>query len=251
VLLTENAKFDSDIVAKIKASLEAGHNVVITSGLLRALQNRGIQDIVEWYATGDHVLVHDFFNGYGAGAGQSLNDLRHDNPPVLFPEIHFYTNDSWPIIRAAASAHGFPILLMNHYANGTIYLLAVPDNMGDLYNLPQGVITQVKRYLQQGFPVRLESASHVALFAYDNNSFVVESFRPEETVATVSLASGGVQLRNLLTGAIVRAEPEPPRGPDDHSGVQPPPHSDFRVTVEPHSWLVVGVEPAVNPVGKH
>lgn len=251
VLLTENAKFDSDIVAKIRASLEAGHNVVITSGLLRALQDRGIQDIVEWYATGNHVLVHDFFNGYGAGAGQSLNDPRHDNAPVLFPEIHFYTNDSWPIIRAAASAHGFPIVLMNHYANGTIYLLDIPDNLGDLYNLPQGVITQVKRYLQQDFPVWLESASRVALFAYDNNSFVVESFRPEETVATVSLASGGVQLRNLLTGAIVRAEPEAPRGPDGHSGVQPRPHSDFRLTVEPHSWLVLGVEPALNVVGKH
>ena len=40
VLLTEGAKFDPDIVGKIKAQLVAGKSVVITSGLLRALQAR-------------------------------------------------------------------------------------------------------------------------------------------------------------------------------------------------------------------
>ncbi len=38
VLLTESAKFDPDIVAKIKHQLMEGKSVVITSGLLRALQ---------------------------------------------------------------------------------------------------------------------------------------------------------------------------------------------------------------------
>ena len=41
VLLTESAKFDPDIVAKIKGQLTAGKSVVITSGLLHALQHRG------------------------------------------------------------------------------------------------------------------------------------------------------------------------------------------------------------------
>ncbi|MBN2130312.1 MAG: hypothetical protein JW741_12490, partial [Sedimentisphaerales bacterium] len=38
VLLTEAAAFDPDIIAKIKGQLTAGKSVVITSGLLRALQ---------------------------------------------------------------------------------------------------------------------------------------------------------------------------------------------------------------------
>ncbi len=53
--------------------------------------------------------VHDFINGFGAGNGTSLNDAKHDNPAVLLPEIHFFTNDSWPIIRGVASAKGFPV----------------------------------------------------------------------------------------------------------------------------------------------
>jgi hypothetical protein len=42
VLLTEAAKADADIVAKIKGQLRAGKSVVITSGLLHALQCRTI-----------------------------------------------------------------------------------------------------------------------------------------------------------------------------------------------------------------
>ena len=47
VLLTESAKADRDLVAKIKNQLHAGKSVVITSGLLRALQGKGIEDIAE------------------------------------------------------------------------------------------------------------------------------------------------------------------------------------------------------------
>jgi hypothetical protein len=40
----------------------------------------------------------------------------------------------------------------------------------------------------RGFPVRLDGPSQVALFAYDNNTFIVESYLPTETDVTVSVA---------------------------------------------------------------
>ncbi len=160
---------------------------------------------MEWRDTGRVVAVHDFLNGYGAGAGESLNDPARDNPAILMPEIRFYTNDSWPIIRGAASAKGFPVMLMNRYSKGVIYLLTVPENIGDLYNLPQGVLTQVKRYIQQDFPVRIEAPSRVALFAYDNDTFVVESFLPQEADVRIAVAGEGRHLRNLTTGAVLQA----------------------------------------------
>ena len=58
VLLTECAKFDPDIVAKIKGQLRAGKSVVITSGLLRALQGKGIEDIVEVKYTDRKMLAN-------------------------------------------------------------------------------------------------------------------------------------------------------------------------------------------------
>src|SRR4030042_2240050 len=65
ILLTESAKFDPLIVEKIKERLQAGKNVMITSGLLRALQGKGIGDIVELTYTDRKVLVSDFRAGWG------------------------------------------------------------------------------------------------------------------------------------------------------------------------------------------
>jgi hypothetical protein len=249
VLLTEAAAADPEIVAKMKKHLAAGKNVIITSGLLRALQGKGIEDIVEWRATGNVVSIHDFINGYGAGAGESLNDPAHDNPPVLFPEIHFFTNDSWPILRGVAGAKGYPIVLMNRYSRGTVYLLTVPENIGDLYSLPAGVTTQIKRYVLQDFPVQIESEPQVALFAYDNNTFVVESFRATASQVTISVVGGTGQLRNLLSGETVGALPVPvSTGQDRHSqgsGHAGPQRTRFSIKVEPHSFLVFGVEPSM------
>ena len=69
VLLTECAKFDPGIVGKIKAQLAAGKSVVITSGLLRALQGRGIEDIVEAQYTDRKILAHEYLSSFGAGNG--------------------------------------------------------------------------------------------------------------------------------------------------------------------------------------
>jgi hypothetical protein len=64
VLLTESASFDPTIVAKIKTQLMAGKHVVITSGLLRALQGKGIEDIAELRYTDRKATVKDFLVGW-------------------------------------------------------------------------------------------------------------------------------------------------------------------------------------------
>ncbi|TWB08785.1 hypothetical protein FBZ89_1534 [Nitrospirillum amazonense] len=241
-LLTQAAAQDPRIVDEIKGNLVAGKTVVITSGLLSALKGKGIEDIAEVWDTGRKVAIHDFINGYGAGNGDSLNDPAHDNPAVLFPEVHYYTNDSWPIIRGVANAKGFPILLMNRYSKGVLYVLTMPDNPGDLYNLPQGLVTEIKKYLQQDFPVRLDSPDHVSLFAYDNGTFVVESFRDQPVSVTLSLLGQGVHLRNLSTNADIAATPAaaPKDGKFRRDNVAA--RTDFGVTVQPHSYQVFKIE---------
>ena len=52
VLLTEQAKVDPNIIQKIKAQLEAGKSVCVTSGFLRAMKGKGIEDICEIETTG-------------------------------------------------------------------------------------------------------------------------------------------------------------------------------------------------------
>jgi hypothetical protein len=163
---------------------------------------------------------------------------------VLFPQLRFFTNDTWPVVRGVATAKGFPVVLMNRYGKGIFYVLVVPENVADLYNLPRGVTTAIKSYLQQDFPVRMDSPALVAIFAYDNGAFVVESFRPDASEVTVAVAGEHVKLRNALTGEALKeaapaAEAKNSRFRDRPVG---PARTHFKIAVPPHSYLVFARE---------
>jgi hypothetical protein len=178
VLLTQAAASDPQIIARIDASLHAGANVIVTSGFLEAMQGKGFGQLAEWQATGHTIAIDRYFDGFGAGNGTELKEAGK-TAAVLFPEVRFYTNDSWGIIRGVAAAKGFPIVLMNHYSKGTLYLWTMPENFGDLYALPRPMVTRIKQYLFADAPVQIDAPDHVALFTYDNGAFVIQNFRDE------------------------------------------------------------------------
>ena len=223
ILLTESAAADANIIAKIDASLKGGANVIVTSGFLTATQNRGFGRLAEWSTTGHIAPIDLYYDGFGAGNGTELKEADKTRA-VLFPEVHFYTNDSWGIIRGVAAAKGFPLVLMNHYSRGTLYLWTMPENFGDLYNLPRPMVTRVKQYLFADAPVQIDAPDHVALFTYDNGAFVIENFRDEEARVIVSLADA-----RTLFGVTQRATIAPrPAGNRHLFDIAVPAHS-FRV----------------------
>jgi hypothetical protein len=241
LLLTESAKFDPDIIAKIKQQLVAGKSIVITSGLLRALANRGLNDIVELRYTDRKLLAHEFYGGFGAGNGA---DLGHDpNAAILLPVIEFLTNDAWPLVRATANGGVCPLLLMDRYSKGVLYVLTIPDNFADLYRLPPAVTSAIKGYLLRGFPVRLDGPGQVALFVYDNHTFIVESFLPTETHVKIFALGDYTKLRNLVTGEEIAGEA--PEQPAFFGGRRPAfveYRESFNVHLLPHSYQVFELE---------
>jgi hypothetical protein len=238
VLLTESAKFDPQIVAKIKKQLAAGKSVVITSGLLRALQGRGIEDIVELQCTDRKILAHEFAAGFGSGAAAGLEG--EENADILFPEIQFLTNDSWALVRAMAGGKGYPLLLMNRYSKGILYVWTIPDNVNDLYRLPPAVVSAIKNVVMRDFPVRVDGSSQVALFAYDNHTFILESFLPKETDLTVSLTGDFTRLRDLVTGDLLAGEPKTfGFGRGRQSGET---RMSFKIHLLPHSYTAFAAE---------
>ena len=92
----------------------------------------------------------------------------------------------------------------------------------------------IKSYLLPDFPVRLDSPSGVSLFAYDNGTFIVESFLPSATTVRLSVAGAEAQLRNALSNEPLTPEAKPPpnprRAPEAH------PRSIFTVEIQPHSY---------------
>jgi hypothetical protein len=86
---------------------------------------------------------------------------------------------------------------MNHYSKGTLYLWTMPENFGDLYKLPQPMVTRIKAYLFGDAPVSIDAPDHVALFTYDNGAFVVQNFRDDS--ATVRITRKGATATEAVT----------------------------------------------------
>jgi hypothetical protein len=226
VLLTESACHDAEIVDKIKQHLMKGKNVFITSGLLKATQ--GISDIVELRIADQKALVKEFQIGW-------FQYCKIDEP-ILIPQIHYLTNDSWEEISCLGGYTGYPLLHSARYGNGVLYVLVIPDNFSDLFKLPAEVLTKIKELMMKDFYVSLEGPAQVAMFVYDNDTFIVESFLPETSAVQLVLAERFTQLIDLVTGEVITGEmPQEIKTPFGSFNPKPGKRL-FQAEVKPHSF---------------
>ena len=226
IFLTEDAQKDPNIVSEIEAAVRGGKNVVITSGLLRALQDKGLGQIDEM-RTGERVaLVSHFMVGYGP--------LVESDKPILIPQIEYLTNDSWEDASAVDGDDGWPILQDADYGKGHLFVLAVPENFSDLYHLPAPILDRIRRTLDADLFVRLQGPGKVSLFAYDNDTVVVQSFRDEDTPVGLVLDARFPHLKDLRTGEVLTGTP----APDNHLGWAPSEKGKwvFSLTLKPQSF---------------
>jgi len=227
IILTESAKKDPDIVKKIKNRLIAGYDVTITSGLLNALQGKGIEDIVELEYTGKKALVTDFAAGWRSKGNKSEKE-------ILIPQINYLTNDSWADMEALGSATGWPLLHQARFGNASLFVLTIPDSFGDLYELPEGVLNRLRDVLSSGMNVRIEGPAKVSLFIYDNNTFIVESFLPETSKVRIVTGTSG-KLTDIVSGV---QETSDRKAASMIWGRKPGEKLYFDIELKPHSFRV-------------
>ena len=89
----------------------------------------------------------------------------------------------------------------------------------------------------RGFPVRLDGPAQVALFAYDNGTFIVQNFSANAAEVNISTLGNSTRLINIVTGETIE-------------GKLPPPHDwsrqnkniedrvSFSTHLPPHSYAV-------------
>ena len=217
VLLTEQAKYDPDLLTKMKAQLQKGGDVVITSSLLKAIPEQ-IAEIAELRCTDLKALVNDF------------GRLGKSNRELLIPQVRYQTNDAWELASAGrplnGGVSGYPMLLRALYSKGSLYVITIPDDMGNLYDLPEGVLNVFRRVMSRDLPVRIEAPSKVSLFLYDNGTFIVESFNDEPVTVHVVTGEAVKQLTDLVDNSVLT-----PVGGEK-------PDKRFRLTLMPHSYRV-------------
>ena len=230
VLLTEAAGHDPHIVAEIAAHLRAGGHIIITSGLLRALQRRGFSEITDMRVTHRIVAPTRYVEGFGFGAGTMLGTSR----PILFPLIHFATNEDWAVVRGLDADGGVPLLLMDHYGKGELYVLDVPEEQNDLASLPTAVLDALRGFIASELPVRLAGPAGVSLFEYDNGTFVLESYRNHPVA--VRLIGRFARIETLTRGVVLDGDPRGVAAP--FASTQPrAARYGYEVRIEPHSFI--------------
>ncbi|RHR62295.1 hypothetical protein DWW90_02490 [Parabacteroides sp. AF17-28] len=222
ILLTEQAKYDADIISKMKKQLQKGGDVVITSGLLAAIPEK-IADIAELRASDLKALVNDF-----GRAGTADKD-------ILITQVRYQTNDAWDILSAGRplqkGVSGYPMLLRAPYSKGNLYVMTIPDDYGNLYDLPEGVLNAYRRVLSQDLDMYIEGPAKVSLFLYDNGTFIVESFRDEPVTIRLVTNKKIEAVKDMLKGTLVEKLPENQR---DHA-------NRYLITLMPHSYKVYEV----------
>jgi len=246
VLLTEQAKHDPDIISKIKAQLTAGKSVTVTSGFVRAMKGKGIEDICEIEATGVSVPVRRFSGGMSRRGG-APNEAARD---IFIPEIKYFnilTHDAWgDSLGVTAGGTTYPMVLSCDYSKAKLYVLTIPNDPADLYALPQGVLSAIRSAVGSAEPVRIDNApAQVALFRYDNNMFIVQNYLPTVAEVTVSVQGSGVTLHDILADKDVAAGQGGGGrgfggfggGFGGRGGRGATPRTSFTITVLPHSYM--------------
>ena len=225
VLLTRQAATDPDLAAKIRKQLQAGNDVVITTGLLMAAPEK-IAEICELRCTDYKALVNDF-----GRFGKSSRD-------ILIPQVQYLTNDSWEVVSAgrplSGGVSGYPILHRALYSKGTMYVLTIPDDYGQLYDYPTAALNEIRRLLSKGLDLYLEGPAKVSLFLYDNKTVIVENFNDEPVDVSLCGAADLKSFTDLESGAVVPAAV--PQGPGAFFSRRWTPQAKASFTVAPHSY---------------
>ena len=190
MMLTEQAACDPQIVERIKKQLKGGGDVMITTGLLKAISKQ-LADVTELYCGDLKAIVSDF--GF---AGKAEREF-------IIPQVKYYTNDAWEVVSAGrpltGGVSGYPILLRNTYSKGTLFVLTIPDDFGNLYDYPAGALNVIRRIMSKDVGAYIEGPSKVALFPYDNRTMVVENFNDKAVSLRVVINNKVSVLRNLIT----------------------------------------------------
>ena len=229
LLLTEQAAGDKDVMTKIKGQLQSGRDVIITSGLLKAIPEK-IAEVCELRCSDLKAMVNDF-----GRYGQSGRD-------ILIPQVRYQTNDSWEVVSAGrpltGGVSGFPILHKAKYMDAYLYVLTIPDDMGQLYDYPAGALTEIRRTMSQDMDFYLDGPSKVSLFLYDNRTLIVENFNDEPVeVKLVCEPDKFKRLKGLEDKTTIDGKLE-----DYYVGWRKKNATKFAVSLKPHSYMAFSYE---------
>ena len=104
-----------------------------------------------------------------------------------------------------------------------------------MYNLPEPLLNRLRTVISQDINIHIEAPSQESLFVYDNGSFIVESFLPEESAVKIITGKNTLKIQDVLSGEEIT---DVPSAGDRIWGRQTIDNSGFEIKLKPHSFRV-------------
>ena len=237
VLFTQSTAHEEDAMEKLEEYVRKGGNAVITTGFLKEVYDKGIKDLTSVRLTGRHVLGREYMIAH---ANYTAEHYAMGTDQVMFEILSYKTNATAADIALIAGEHNFPIMTEDNYGKGRLFILDLPENFAELYKLPLEVIRGINKHLSMGQRVYLGCKPKYNLFAYDNNVFGIQTYRPMKDTVQVIVRGACKGIRNIETGQVYSEYltlPTPNPQSDATTVIEEPTEYAFEVTLNPGHYM--------------
>lgn len=195
IFLTQSAACDPKIIDKIKQSLLDGACITVTSGFVKAA-GETFFDLAHIIPTDRKAAVCHY--AYSENGGVSFGGTAVGALPVQIPQLEFFTNDTWELAAGFGEDNSFPILVRTRYGNGQLNVLTIPDDFGQVYQYPKEVLWTIRKEICGDMELLLNAPAKIALFLYDNHTFVLHSFAQTEERIELVIPTEKAVIKDLI-----------------------------------------------------
>jgi hypothetical protein len=195
VFLPVSAAKDEQITQKLEKYVRAGKTAILTAGFLKECLERGLEDMTSVRPTGRTVNGNEYWV-------QPYNEKRMVYTGVKgiqLEALDYKTNASWCEIAMMTEYNSFPLLTVDFYGKGNLYILNVPNDFGDLYSLPKEVTGYINRVFANGSP-HIQSSPRTCMFLYDNDVIGIYSQKPYADDVEIILPAKYSTVRDIESG---------------------------------------------------
>lgn len=209
LFLTAAAAQDPQVVDRLKTYVEKGGHAIVTSGFVNATKDRGIYDmtsarVTTKIATGSFYCTDPYIG--------DRREFFHGPADITVHGIDYKTNATWSDCELISENCNYPMWLRDDYGMGELDIFNIPDNYSDLYKLPEAVMTLIRKNFARHTQAYIEALSQYNLFLYDNDTFVIASYREYREYMNVVVRGACSQIVELDSGKVyepVRVKDQP------------------------------------------
>lgn len=195
IFLAEGAAEDKRIVEKMQRSMLEGADVIVTSGFVRKLGD-AFKEFVNVSYSSRKAIVSEYADSKDNGV--TVTGKYTGVKPILIPQLDYCTNDVWELAAAYGMDNNFPIVLRCSYGEGSISVITIPDDMGNLYNYPKQVLNVIRGLFNREMSVSVDGPAQVELFVYDNDKVIVRSDMPYTESVDLKVEGGIRAVKDIV-----------------------------------------------------